>query len=105
MSSVNESPRAPRGPLVAGAVLILVLVAQVTAIVAHQTQLDDLKTQHIGLQGDPVEPSASGPSGPPGPRGPTGPPGRDGKTGRHGENGHTGRHGHAGRRGRDGHDG
>ncbi|MFE7787847.1 hypothetical protein [Streptomyces sp. NPDC057460] len=105
MSSVNETPRRPLRPLVLGAVLIFVLVAQSVALVAHQLQIDDLQTQHIDLQAHLVEPSSSGPSGPPGPPGPSGPPGKDGKPGRNGEDGHIGRHGHQGREGRDGQDG
>ncbi|MFB7306476.1 hypothetical protein [Streptomyces sp. NPDC056192] len=105
MSSVNETPRRSWRPLVLGAVLISVLVAQWAALVAHQMQLDDLQTQHIDLQVHRAEPSASGPSGPPGPDGPSGPPGRDGKPGRYGEDGLNGRPGHDGRRGRDGQDG
>ncbi|MFJ7944705.1 hypothetical protein ACIQ6K_13820 [Streptomyces sp. NPDC096354] len=102
---MNETPPRLWLHLVLGAVLISVLVAQAVALVAHQMQIDDLRTQHIDLQAHPVEPSASGPSGPPGPRGPSGPPGRYGKHGRNGENGHIGRSGHAGREGRDGRDG
>ncbi|MET9471372.1 MULTISPECIES: hypothetical protein [unclassified Streptomyces] len=105
MSSVNETPRRPLRPLVLGAVLIFVLVAQAVALVAHQMQIDDLQTRHIDLQAHRVEPSPSGPSGPPGPRGPSGPPGKDGRPGRNGEDGHIGRHGHQGRKGRDGQDG
>lgn len=105
MSSVNETPRRPLRPLVLGAVLVFVLVAQAVALVAHQMQIDDLQTRHIDLQAHRVEPSPSGPSGPPGPRGPSGPPGKDGRPGRNGEDGHIGRHGHQGRKGRDGQDG
>ncbi|MFC8258486.1 hypothetical protein ACFUNF_12870 [Streptomyces sp. NPDC057291] len=105
MSSVNETPRRPWRPLVLGAVLISVLVAQSAALVAHQMQIDDLQTQHIDLQAHRVEPSSSGPSGAPGPGGPSGPPGKDGKPGRNGEDGHIGRYGHQGRKGRDGQDG
>lgn len=105
MSSVNEAPRRSWRPLVLGAVLIFVLVAQSAALAAHQMQIDHLQTQHIDLQAHLVEPSSSGPSGPPGPRGPSGPPGRDGTPGRHGEDGPNGRPGHQGRKGRDGQDG
>jgi collagen triple helix repeat protein len=90
---------------VLGASLIVALVAQSAALVAHQMQIDDLRAQHIDLQAHLVEsvsPGPSGPSGPPGPTGPTGPPGKDGKRGRDGRRGHKGERGHRGRRGKDG---
>lgn len=105
VSSVKEALRRPRRDLVLGASLIVALVAQTTAIVAHQMQIDDLRGQHIDLQGhyvDSVSPGPPGPSGPPGPTGPTGLPGKDGKPGRDGRRGHEGDRGHTGRRGKDG---
>lgn len=97
--------RKPRRPLVLGAALIVALLVESAAIVAQQEQIDDLQTQHIGLQGNLVEPSASGPSGPPGPEGPAGPPGKDGQDGQDGQNGRDGRDGRDGPPGKDGKDG
>lgn len=86
VSSVNETPRRPLRPLVLGAVLVFVLVAQAVALVAHQMQIDDLQTRHIDLQAHRVEPSPSGPSGPPVR---AAPPARQARTAGPGETGKT----------------
>lgn len=97
MSWVTEMLRKPRRPLVLGAALIVALIVESAAIVAQQEQIDDLRTQHIDLQGHLVEPSTSGPSGPlvrPAPR-PAG-QGREGRAGRAGRAERAGRAGWAG---------
>jgi hypothetical protein len=101
-------PGRPWRPLVLGAALTTALVAQSAALVVHQMQIDDMRTQNIDLQGYNADSGPSGPPGPPGPagpRGPSGPPGKDGRPGRegrHGINGRDGRDGHNGRRGHKG---
>ncbi|WP_392671303.1 hypothetical protein [Streptomyces sp. LN785] len=97
--------RKPWRPLVLGAALIVALIVESAAIVAQQEQIDDLRTQHIDLQGNLVEPSASGPPGPAGPSGPPGPPGKDGTDGQDGKDGRDGREGRDGPPGKDGKDG
>ncbi|MFF4897867.1 hypothetical protein [Streptomyces sp. NPDC001068] len=102
---MKEAWDGPQRRLVVGAVLTFVLVAESTALVAHQQQLDELQARRVALQGNAVH---EGPPGPPGPSGPSGPPGPTGPTGvpgRHGEDGDYGRRGHDGRRGRHGRNG
>lgn len=110
VSWVTEMLRKPRRPLVLGAALIVALIVESAAIVAQQEQIDDLRTQHIDLQGHLVEPSTSGPSGPlvrlaPWSVWPPGPPGKDGKDGQDGQDGQNGRDGRDGRDGPPGKDG
>lgn len=98
-------------PLVLGAALLVALVAQSGALVAHQMQIDDMWARNVELQTHGVEVGPSGPpgrSGPPGPLGPTGPPGRkgtDGRAGRDGIDGDDGPDGRMGRHGRKGKNG
>lgn len=85
VSWVTEMLRKPRRPLVLGAALIVALIVESAAIVAQQEQIDDLRTQHIDLQGHLLEPSPSGPSGPlarPAPQARRERTGRTGRTGR-----------------------
>lgn len=97
-----------RRPLVLGAALIVALVAQSGALVAHQMQIDDMRAGNVELETHGLEVGPSGPpgrTGPPGPPGPTGPPGRKGADGRPGRDGDDGEDGDDGRRGRHGRNG
>jgi len=81
VNSETEPPRRPRRHLIVGGVLVAVLAAQSTALVAQQVQISNLKTQRS-------TPGPAGPSGPPGPaglpglRGLPGPAGKDGNDGK-----------------------
>lgn len=77
-------------PLVLGAALIVALVAQSGALVAHQMQIDDMWARNVELQTHGVE---VGPSGPPGRSGPPvrpAPPARRAERGRTRGPGETG---------------
>ncbi|MGW7381514.1 hypothetical protein [Streptomyces sp. NPDC054794] len=103
--SVKQILRKPRRPLVLRAALITALVAQSAALVAQDSEIDDLRVQHIDLQGHQIEVGPSGPPGPPGPSGPVGPAGKDGKDGKDGQDGTNGNDGRQGKDGKDGKDG
>ncbi|MFK0104746.1 hypothetical protein [Streptomyces sp. NPDC091217] len=96
--------RLPR-PLVFPAVLITTLVVQSVALIVQDTQIDNLRVQHVDLQAQGIAPGPSGPAGPSGPPGVTGPAGRNGQDGRNGANGRPGQNGRIGKNGKNGKNG
>lgn len=80
MSIETTATRRPRRHLILVGGLIAVLAAQSTALIAQQTQINDLQHQRS-------QPGPTGPAGPPGPAGSQGPRGLAGPAGKNGKDG------------------